>query len=563
MIPPPPRAAVVVGTRGSALARAQTQHVVEILGAAWPGLACEVRTIVTRGDRTQATGEPLPEIGGKGLFTAELEQALRAGEIDLAVHSLKDLPTEDPAGIVIGAVGRRENVRDCLVSRDGFTLQALPPGAVVGTSSLRRAAQLRALRPELEVRSIRGNVDTRIRKVQEGEFDAVVLAAAGIRRLGLEDAVTEYLSEVLPAPGQGALAVQCRAADGRVLELLAAIDDPDTRAATTAEREFLRALGAGCTAPVAAYARTTGTDYVELEGLVLSRNGLRTIRQRSRGEPVEVGARLARQALERGADRIIAAEHGDRPLGGRKIVLTRPRADAAPGAGELERLGAWVSIVPLVAIEPVEDTHALDVALESIADNDWVVFTSANSVAAVRERAGEPPIPAGVRVAAVGPATADAATRLLGIEPAFVPERFAADAIVDGLGPLEGAHVLLPQSEIAEPRLAADLRARGASVDAVTAYRTVEVEPTSSGVREIARADAVLLASGSAARSYASLAGRCGELELRALLVCIGPKTADVAREAGLRVGLVAEEATAQGMIQALVKHFSNLGESE
>ena len=306
MSSPPPRAAVVVGTRGSALARIQTEHTVGRLRAAWNGLVCEVRPIVTQGDRTQASGEPLPEIGGKGLFTAELEQALLEGEIDLAVHSLKDLPTEDAPGIAIGAVCEREDVRDCLVSRAGATLAALPGRAVVGTSSLRRAAQLRAARPELEVRSIRGNVDTRLQKVRDAEYDAVVLAAAGLRRLGRESEVTEFLDGMLPAPGQGALAVQCRAEDGAVLALLAAIEHAPTRAATAAERAFLRALGAGCTAPVAAYAHGASGTHVELEGLVLSPDGRRSVRGRARGAPVEAGTSLAEAALADGADAILA-----------------------------------------------------------------------------------------------------------------------------------------------------------------------------------------------------------------------------------------------------------------
>jgi len=313
----PPVAAVRLGTRASALARAQTERVIELLQTAWPGLACEARPIVTSGDRTQVSGEPLPEIGGKGLFTAELEQALREREIDLAVHSLKDLPTEEAPGIVVGAVCLREDVRDCLVARDGLTLAQLPAGAAVGTSSLRRAAQLRALRPDLDIRSIRGNVDTRVRKVREGEFDAVVLAAAGIRRLRLEDAVSEWLSveTMLPAPGQGALAVQCRAGDEPVLALLGAIDDPGTRAATTAERVFLRDLGAGCTAPVAGYARamspepsdnlSQGSLRLRMTAMVASTDGQNLVRVEGQGEAERLGERLAREALAEGADRIL------------------------------------------------------------------------------------------------------------------------------------------------------------------------------------------------------------------------------------------------------------------
>jgi hydroxymethylbilane synthase len=321
---PPQAAVLVVGTRRSALAQRQTELVVELLRGAWPQLAPEVRPIETQGDRTQGSGQPLPEIGGKGLFTTELEEALRRGELDLAVHSLKDLPTEDPPEVVVAAVCSREDVRDCLVSRDDLVLEELPAGARVGTSSLRRAAQLRALRPDVDTISIRGNVDTRIRKVRDGEYDATVLAAAGILRLGLEREVTQWLSleTMLPAPGQGALAVQCRADDERMLELLSAIDDPGTRAATTAERSFLRELDAGCTAPVAAHAEVTGEPSdklsqgnaaalsVRLRGLVISPDGREVVRVEGEGASDEVGSRLAAEALRAGADQILAQIRG-------------------------------------------------------------------------------------------------------------------------------------------------------------------------------------------------------------------------------------------------------------
>ena len=308
MSAPPLPAAVTLGTRASALARAQTELVAGRLGVVRPGIAYSTRVISTTGDRTQDSGEPLPSIGGKGLFTAELERALRDGAIDVAVHSLKDLPTEDAPGLAIGAVTEREDVRDCLVARTAGSLEELPVGAVVGTSSLRRSAQLAALRPDLEIRSIRGNVDTRIRKVADGEYDAAVLAAAGIRRLRLDNVVTEWLSDetMLPAPGQGALAIQCRVDDRSVLALLAALDDPAARAETTAERAFLRRLGGGCAAPVAALAATTTTPRVRLQGLVASVDGRQVVRVIGEGDPADVGERLAEEALSRGADRILA-----------------------------------------------------------------------------------------------------------------------------------------------------------------------------------------------------------------------------------------------------------------
>jgi hydroxymethylbilane synthase len=302
---------VTLGTRSSLLARAQTDRVARRLAAEWPGLRVVTRALETVGDRTQAAELPLPEIGGKGLFTEELERALRDGEIDLAVHSLKDLPTDEAPGTVVGAVCEREDPRDCLVARAGLALDALPPGSVVGTSSLRRAAQLRALRPDLEVRSIRGNVDTRIRKVRDGEYDATVLAAAGVLRLGLEEHVSEWLAPeaMLPAPGQGALAVQCRAGDDEALGLLAPLDDPAARAETTAERAFLRALGGGCAVPVAARAEAS-RQGVRMATLVASLDGREVVRNEGEGEPASLGERLAREALANGADRILGAVRG-------------------------------------------------------------------------------------------------------------------------------------------------------------------------------------------------------------------------------------------------------------
>lgn len=298
---------VTAGSRGSALARWQTTHVLERLLDAWPGLETRTRIFTTRGDANQTA--PLPQIGGKGLFTLELEEALRAGDIDLAVHSLKDLPTEDAPGLVVGAVLRRAAVVDALVAPAPVTLDTLPEGAVVGTSSLRRTAQLRHRRPDLRVEPIRGNIDTRVRKVVEGPYDAGILAAAGLVRLGLTDHIVARLGldVMLPAPGQGALAVQCRDDDDGTRALLAALDDRDTRRATDAERHFLTALGGGCAVPVAAFAETRGDDVLHLTGMVAAVDGSRVIRLTATGaDPAELGRRLAEEALASGAAEVLA-----------------------------------------------------------------------------------------------------------------------------------------------------------------------------------------------------------------------------------------------------------------
>ena len=295
---------LTLGTRGSALARWQTGWVLARLREHWPGLASQVRTFTTTGDRL--LDKPLPEIGGKGVFTEELEQALLRGEIDLAVHSLKDLPVAVTPGLALGAVCARADARDVLISPSGAGLWALPPGARVGTSSLRRSAQLRRARPDLTILSLRGNVDTRLRKAQQGDYDAIVLAAAGVLRLGLGAAITEYLSleVMLPAPGQGALAVQCRASDAGTQALLAPLEDAPTRAAVEAERAFLSGLGGGCAAPVAAYA---GGEPLTLTGFVGTADGQAGLRVTAQGsDPLALGARLAQQALAEGAGAFLA-----------------------------------------------------------------------------------------------------------------------------------------------------------------------------------------------------------------------------------------------------------------
>ena len=297
-------------TRPSALARWQTRRVIERLQAAHPGLECSERIISTSGDRI--LDRPLPEIAGKGLFTAELEEALLSGQIHAGVHSLKDLPMENTPGIVIAAIPERAAVYDVLVSRGRQPLSMLPEGARVGTSSLRRAAQLRVHRPDLTILPLHGNVDTRVRKLLNGEYEAIVLAQAGLTRLGLQEYISEVLplEVMLPAPGQGALAVQCRADDTQTLEVLEAIHDPITAAAVEAERAFLSGLGGGCSLPVAAFAeKNNGT--IILTGAVISVDGQQAVRLSAvDSDPYKLGARLAELVLERGAIEMLKAGIG-------------------------------------------------------------------------------------------------------------------------------------------------------------------------------------------------------------------------------------------------------------
>jgi hydroxymethylbilane synthase len=305
-----PTAVIRLGTRRSALAMAQATTVAQALRAG--GSDVELVGVTTDGDRSST---PLTQLGGVGVFVTQLREELLDGHVDVVVHSLKDLPTTPAPGLRIAAIPTREDPRDALVARGQLTLVTLPSGASVGTGSPRRAAQLRAIRPDLDIRPLRGNVDTRIGKVASGDLDAVVVAAAGLARLGRLDEATQLIGVDLmaPAPGQGALAIECRVADdepgGRLHELLAAFDDRATRAAVTAERGLLAALEAGCTAPVGAFAEVGAALDLHLVAVVVSVDGVTTIRGSAEGPASDaegIGRRLAADLLAEGAGMLMA-----------------------------------------------------------------------------------------------------------------------------------------------------------------------------------------------------------------------------------------------------------------
>lgn len=313
---------ITLGTRASTLAMVQTTWVIEQLRQYWPKLAITIEQIRTTGDRV--TNVPLSHIGGDGVFVTEIERALHEQRIDLAVHSLKDLPTAQPDGLCLIIAGSREDVRDVLVTR----IQDAPPASLnrIGTSSLRRTAQLRLLYPEAEILSIRGNVDTRLRKVEANEYDAIVLAAAGLHRLNVQDRLKGRMTyfpieTMLPAPGQGALALEIRN-EALMHELLAPLSDPITEATTTAERMFMRRLGAGCYLPVAAYGEIAN-DTLTLQGLVISLDGQQQVRVSQQipwsttsttSQAAQLGISLAEQALAQGAEAIIGPVDAIRTL---------------------------------------------------------------------------------------------------------------------------------------------------------------------------------------------------------------------------------------------------------
>lgn len=310
---------IIVGTRQSQLALTQTGQVIDALKAICEEHALpydfETRKIVTKGDRILDV--TLSKVGGKGLFVKEIEQAMLSGEIDMAVHSMKDMPSVLQEGLVTGAVPRRVDPRDALISRNGLSLDELPQGAKIGTSSLRRSSQLKKYRPDLKLEWIRGNIDSRLRKLETEGFDAIILAAAGLHRMGWEDQITSFLPvEVcLPAVGQGALGIECRESDQEVRHLLSLYNDRDTELTVAAERQFLRVLNGGCQVPIGAYATLaqgdsepgSGAVRIELTGMVGTPDGRLVLKDvLTGGDPVKLGEEVAAKLISRGADEILA-----------------------------------------------------------------------------------------------------------------------------------------------------------------------------------------------------------------------------------------------------------------
>lgn len=560
---------LIIGSRGSDLAMTQSRHIAALLRAQHPGLVVEIVVISTKGDRV--TDVPLAKVGGKGLFTKELEVALLDGSIDLAVHSLKDLPTELPAGLALATVPPREDPHDALISTNGLGLDALPHGARVGTSSLRRRVQLLARRPDLEILDLRGNVPTRLQKLRELGLDAIVLAAAGLRRLGLQDAITERIRPeyMLSAVGQGALGIETRADDARTLAYLAPLHDPVTAAETTAERALLAAMGGGCQVPIGALGRVTG-DQLHLSACVCSTDGTTVLRVELQGavaEAAALGQEAARRLCAEGAGAMVAhavavAEGRPLPLTGRRIVVTRARDGAAKLADLLTARGATVLSFATIAIEP-----RAQVALPAAAtEYAWVVFTSANAVAclanALAEAGRDLAEFRGCGICAIGPATAEALQQR-GLPVSFTPSEAVAERIAEtfaAIGDLTGQRILLPRGNLARTILPDTLRALGAVPEECVVYNTAPVKHTAEDLDALLAfgPDVIAFTSGSAVESlFNALGAERGEaLFGTAASAAIGPITAEALRQRGVVPEVEATRHDLPGLVDAIEAHW-------
>jgi hydroxymethylbilane synthase len=539
---------VKIGSRGSALAVAQADLVRTAF--ANTGTPTAIVTIETDGDRRA------PDTSwGEGAFVTAIERALRDGEIDVAVHSAKDVPTDEDSRLTISAYLPRGDPRDALVvaAPDALTVDELPAGCRLGTDSPRRSGFLRAHRPDLRFVAIHGNVDTRLRRLDAGEVDALVLAAAGLDRLGLAHRITQRLDPAIvpPAPGQGAIAVQVRTEDTATHAIASAMDDAPTRTAVEAEREFLRAAGGGCRSPLGALASTQDGAFELLAGYA-STDGARAFVAERRGDPrdsVEFARELANEVVSQ------AQQHRRHAGGNTRVVITRPADQASELLAALRDVALDPVVVPAIEVASRSNGRELQRAARLLHTYDWVVVTSTNGANAILEAA--------VRVltnldapawAAIGGATRETLERE-GIDIEFQPAEPSSRSLAATLPLAAGQRVLIIRSDIAGDRLANALRARGADVDDVVGYQTREAPRASRPLLRAAFRDgppaAIVFTSASTVRGLQKLAAD-EFIEIAELsAVCIGTQTATAARDAGLRVVAVAGEPRATSIAQA------------
>jgi len=611
---------IIIGSRGSKLALWQANWVKSRIEESHPGLTVEIEIIKTTGDKQ--TEASLAQIGGKGVFTKEIEDALLDRRIDLAVHSLKDLPTALTDGLHIAAIAEREDVRDALLvgqplAGEVHSIKDLPHGAQVGTSSLRRRAQLLYQRPDLQISELRGNVDTRLRKLDDGQYDAIILASAGLIRLGLAERITAQIdiAEMLTAVGQGALGIETRIDDQRTNLLLDFLNHWPTRHATEAERAVLRKLGGGCAVPIAAFGRLNQTedgkdgDNFILDALVCDIEGKRMIRKQGTGhlsQAEEIGAQIAQTLIEAGARELLprigagapsfvqtppVREHMEiaaatapasypeeqesdspKPLNGCRVILTRSIKQSGEFSHSLSRLGAEVVACPTIEIREPSSWEQMDHALQHLNWYDWLAFTSTNGVEFFLRRLDEMGHGRAElmshRICAVGRKTAEK-LRNEKITVDLMPERFTAEALVEEFikqygvrQRLRGARMLLPASQMTRDVIRPALAKVGVQVDVVEAYQTIM--PSMSGaeinllIRE-SNADYIIFTSPSTVTNLSVLleSDNLSSFLANTRIACIGPITAEAARSYGLEADIQPEEHTGRAIVDALVADFS------
>lgn len=554
----------MIGTRGSQLSLVQTTLVKEQLTQLFPQIQFEICIIKTTGDKNM---KPIPlDSVGKGWFTKEIDKALFEGVIDIAVHSLKDLPEVLPKGLIIAAIPQREDAREALISRNAVEFKNLKKGSLIGTDSTRRKSQILNVRPDLIVKSIRGNVNTRLQKLKNGEYDGIFLAVAGLKRLGLSDHITSYFSEseMIPSPGQGALAVVIKKENRELAGMLEKLNHKETVLVTKAERAFSKALGGGCKSPVGAYAIYKRNNLF-IHGFVGSVDGKCIVKGSLQGDvssPEKVGEKLAKLLLKR--SNFLYQQITSLSTSPKYIVSTRPIKENRLLGPKLERLGYTLFSFPSIAIQkknlPVREKEHFN----NISSFDWIVFTSRNGIRSFMENINEYGIDKSlldkIKIAAVGPRTA-AEIKKYQLPVHFIPSQYATEYLGNELPDVSGKKILLPRAAIANPKLSHNLKERGALVTDIAVYDTAFVSNVIAAFEELLTAQqvhSIMFTSPSTVEGFLNnIEDSKLENEIFSLpVLSIGPVTTNVLRENGFKKIYTADSYTIAGMLTKLQENI-------
>lgn len=535
-----------IGTRGSALSLTQTNIVKDLLQQLVPDTKIEILTIKTTGDKNM---NPIPlDTIGKGWFTKEIDRKLLNREIDLAVHSLKDLLDTLTPGLVISAIPKREDASEALVARNNESLKQLKKGAVVGTDSIRRKMQLLKIRPDLVIKSVRGNVNRRLEKLDAGEYDAIVLAVAGLRRLGFETRITEYFSplDIIPSPGQGALAIVTNKKNKKLNQILSKLNHKPSVVTVTAEREFSRMTNGGCSMPVGAYAKING-QKLTLYGMLGSLDEKHMLRGSMTGRidnPTDLGKKLAVKLMREA-----------KWMSSKYIVLTRDKVGNISLAKKLQLLGMSSLSCPGIEIKSINDNKMLKTTLTSLDTFDWILFTSSNGVKFFMKYEPDQAVLQKIKIAVVGSKTARTAQNA-GLQVSVIPKTFTAQDLLKAMPSLKRKKILLARSDIADPKIKTLLEEKSAVVTDIAVYKTTLTKRLHQEFIQAIKNNAISYLTFTSPSTVRGFLKNIVQSDLPNVLslpvLSIGPVTTKEAQKYGFTNIITSDVHTIDGMISAL-----------
>lgn len=550
---------LILGTRGSKLALVQTEIIKEKLQKLHPKIKIEISIIKTTGDKNM---NPVPlDSVGKDWFTKEIDKALLKGAIDIAVHSLKDLSEILPQGLIIAAIPEREDAREAFISMNGVSFEDLKKDSIIGTDSTRRKSQLLYKRPDLYIKSIRGNVNRRLEKLENGEYDGIFLAVAGLKRLGLESKITDYFSEtdIVPSPGQGALAVVIKESNTDLFRVLKKLDHQPTVTAVKSERSFSKIFGGGCSMPIGAYAVCTGKT-ITLHGIIGSLDGKHVVKDSITGDsaaPKKIGKELAERILQKSSLWYFSKSV---PQKKRYIIITRPENESRKFIKKLEKLELYGISYPTVMISKLPLTDSTKNYLRDISSFDWILFTSKNGVKFFMQAIKNLKIDVKelkiLHIGAIGTKTAEMLKKYQ-LPVHFIPSIFTTEDLVYELQNIKGKKILLPRADIATPLLIKFLKEKGAHIINIPIYQTTLLLQPDKSLEQLYKKKEISYLTFTSPSTVKGFVKNIEELKIDTNIfsvptISIGPVTTRTLKKYGFQNVYTADIFTEDGMLMKL-----------